>query len=48
MIAVQSAHLEASVRVPDVNATVRAAREDELRVGTEGCLDRNALVVKMA
>lgn len=47
MVAVQCAHLETVVRVPDVHATVGAAGEYELRVGTERGLDRYALVVEM-
>lgn len=47
MVAVQRAHLEAGVRVPDVHAAIGAAREDELRVGAERCLDGDALVVEV-
>lgn len=47
MVAVENAHFEAGVGVPDVNATVGAAGEDELRVGAERRLDCDAFVVVM-
>lgn len=48
MIGVQNANLIARVGVPDVNAAVRRAAENELRIGTERRLYGYALVVQVA
>ena len=48
VIAVQHAHLRPVLRVPDVDPTVRRPRDDELRVGREGGLERQILRVEVS
>lgn len=48
MVGVQHAHLVAGLGIPHVNASIRRATENELRVRAEGRLDRYALVIQMA
>lgn len=48
MIGIQNANFISGVGIPNVNPAIGRTAEDELRIGTERCLDGDSLVVQVS